>query len=460
MNTGTQKEQLTSLRQYFDSSITRPYAFRLQQLKQLKRSILAHEQHINDALQADLKKSPEETWVTETGLLLQEISHTIKHLKQWMQPERVSTNLLNLPSSSHLYPSPLGVVLVIGPWNFPLQLLLIPVIGAIAAGNCVVMKPSEFAPATASLIEKIIAESYPPGLAMVVQGDGASVIPAMMNDFRFDHIFYTGSIPVGKAISQLAAKDLVPVTLELGGKDPCIVEKDADMKVAARRITVAKFSNAGQMCVAPDYLIVHEDVKDKLLSLMKEAIVQFYGKEPATTDGYCKIINEKRFDKLVSYLSQGNIVYGGEHDRSSLFIDPTVLDNVSLDAPVMNEEIFGPVLPVFTFRVQEEALGIIKRHPNPLSFYIFTSSRKREREWIEKVQFGNGCVNNAAWQFTNHHLPFGGIGQSGSGSYHGKKSFDVFTHKKAVMRTPAWFDPDLKYPPMKGKLKLLKFFLK
>ena len=460
MNIDTQKDQLAAHRRYFDSGMTRSYAFRLEQLKKLKRSILDHEQEIYDALHADLRKSPEETWVTETGLLLQEINHTIKHLKQWMQPEKVGTNLLNLPSSSYLYPSPLGVVLIIGPWNFPLQLLLIPVVGAIAAGNCIVIKPSEFAPATATLVEKMISESFPPELATVMQGDGAAVIPAMMNTFRFDHVFYTGSIPVGKAIYQLAAKDLVPVTLELGGKDPCIVEKDADLKVAARRITVAKFANAGQMCVSPDYLIVHEDVKGKLLELIKKSIVKFYGSNPAESGGYCKIINEKRFDKLISYLSQGKIVYGGQYNRQSFFIEPTLLDEVYPDAPVMSEEIFGPVLPIFTFREQQEAIDIIKRNPNPLSFYVFTGSSKKQKEWIEKVQFGNGCVNNAAWQFTNHHLPFGGIGQSGIGSYHGKRSFDVFTHRKAVMKTPAWFDPDIKYPPMKGKLKLLKFFLK
>jgi aldehyde dehydrogenase (NAD+) len=460
MHTTAAAEHLAKLRRYFDSGITRPYAFRAEQLRKLKAAIKKYEKEIEAVLYTDLKKTPEEFWVTETGLLMQEINHTMKHLKEWMQPEKVSTNLLNLPSSSCLYPSPLGVVLIIGPWNFPLQLMLIPVVGAIAAGNCVVMKPSEFAPATASLIEKIIADSLSPDLAIVAQGDGAEVVPAMMNSFRFDHVFYTGSIPVGRAIYQMAAKDLVPVTLELGGKDPCIVEKDADLKTAARRIAVAKFTNAGQMCVSPDYLLVHEEVKDKLLSLIKEAVVKFYGENPAESYGYNKIINEKRFDKLVSYLSQGKIIYGGQYNRSTLFIAPTIMDEVSADAPVMKEEIFGPVLPVFTFREQQEALDIISRNPNPLSFYVFTGSSKKEKEWIEKVQFGNGCVNNAAWQFTNHHLPFGGIGQSGTGSYHGRKSFNVFTHKKAVMKTPAWFDPDIKYPPMKGKLKLLKFFLK
>lgn len=451
---------LQNQRVYFDSGATRSYEYRRKQLLALKNAILQHEQEINTALHTDLKKTPEECWVTETGLLMQEISHILKHLRDWMRPESTGTNLLNLPSSSYLLPSPRGVVLIIGPWNFPLQLLLIPVAGAIAAGNCVVMKPSEFAPATAQIIGKIIASAFKPEEAVVIQGDGATVVPQMMNNFRFDHVFYTGSIPVGKAIYQLAAKDLVPVTLELGGKDPCVVEADADLKVAARRIAVGKFTNAGQMCVCPDYLLIHESVKDKFIGYLKEATRKFYTDNPATAEEYGKIINEKRFDKLVSYLSQGNVLLGGSHDRSKLFIEPTVIDNVKLDSPVMQEEIFGPILPVFTFNTQEEVLKIINLNPNPLSFYVFTSSSKKEKEWLEKVQFGAGCINNVAWQFSNHHLPFGGVGQSGIGAYHGKHSFDVFSHKKAVMKTPTWFDPDIKYPPMKGKMGILKMFLK
>jgi aldehyde dehydrogenase (NAD+) len=383
-----------------------------------------------------------------------------QHALHFLAQLRTRTNLVNLPSSSRLYPSPLGVVLIIGPWNFPLQLLLIPAIGAIAAGNAVVLKPSEYAPATAQLISKMIHETFPENLVQVVEGDGAELVPAMMNQFRFDHVFYTGSIPVGKAIYQLAAKDLVPVTLELGGKDPCVVEADASLEVAARRIVLGKYSNAGQMCVSPDYLIVHHSVKDRLLELMKKYIVQFFGDDPSTTYGYNKIINTKNFDRLTRYLTDGKIVTGGQYNRDTLFIAPTILDEVSPHAPVMKDEIFGPILPVFPFTTQEEALALIRRHPNPLSFYIFTSSKKKEQDWIEKVQFGSGCVNNTAMQFTNHHLPFGGVGQSGIGAYHGRDSFDVFTHYKSVMKTPAWFDPALKYPPLKGKMKLLKFFIK
>jgi aldehyde dehydrogenase (NAD+) len=340
--------------------------------------------------------------------------------------------------------------------EFSVAVLLIPFAGAIAAGNCVVLKPSEYAPATATVIAKMIEEIFPKELALVVQGDGAEMVPAMMSNFRFDHVFYTGSIPVGKSIYQMAAKELVPVTLELGGKGPCVIEKDADLKVAARRIVVGKF---GQMCVCPDYLLAHAEVKDTLIDLIRGNIVKFYGDHPADGYGYGKIVNEKRFDKLVSYLSQGKVVAGGEYDRSKLFIAPAILEDVALDAPVMQEEIFGPILPVFSFRTDAEAINIIDRNPNPLSFYVFTGSSKKEKEWLERIQFGTGCVNNAAWQFSNHYLPFGGVGQSGIGGYHGKHSFDVFTHKKAVMKTPTWFDPAVKYPPLKGKLKLLKWLV-
>lgn len=451
---------LRQMRQFFDSAVTRPYAFRKQQLIAFKNALNKYEKEIYDALYADLKKVPEESWFTENGLLMQEINYSLKNLQDWMQPERVGTNLINLPSLSYLYPSPKGVVLVIGPWNFPLQLLLIPVAGAIAAGNCVVVKPSEFAPATGAIIEKIISEIFSKKYVMVVQGDGATVVPDMMNNFRFDHVFYTGSIPVGKAIYQLAAKDLVPVTLELGGKDPCVVESDANLRVAAKRIVLGKFSNAGQMCVSPDYLLVHSSVKDKLLNYLIEYTQKFYGENPAETYGYDKIINEKRFDRLISYLNQGRIVFGGKYDKAKLFISPTIIDELLPDAPVMQEEIFGPILPVFTFSSKEEALSLINKHPNPLSFYVFTGSKKKEEEWLSAVQFGAGCVNNTAMQFTNHHLPFGGVGQSGIGAYHGKNSFDVFTHRKSVMKTPTWFDPAIKYPPLKGKLKLLKLFIK
>jgi len=451
---------LEKMRQYFNGGETKPYSFRKEQLKKLKASILNHEEQLYDALYTDLKKSKEETWVTETGMVIAELNAAIKDLRNWMEPERVSTNLLNLPSGSRVMREPLGVVMIIGPWNYPVQLLINPLIGAIAAGNCAVIKPSELAPATAAVIKRIVENAFPPEYILCVQGEGQALIPAMMNNFTFDHIFFTGSTAVGKIIYKMAAERLVPVTLELGGKSPCVVESDANIKVAARRIAVTKFSNAGQMCVAPDYVLVHASVKDKLLSELKATLPKFFSEKPEESYNYGKIINERQFNRIAGYLSNGSIEFGGRTDKEKLFIEPTILTNISLDAPVMNDEIFGPVLPVISFETMEEAKAIIDRHPNPLSFYIYTSSSRKEEEWLQAIPAGGACVNNSSWHLTNHHLPFGGRGFSGMGCYHGKYSFETFSHKKAVMKTPTWFDPAIKYPPFKGKLKLFKWVIK
>lgn len=448
------------MRQFFESGKTRSYAFRREQLIKLKNAVRKFEEPLHKALYADLKKSPEECWVTETGFLQAELSNAIKNLKRWMQPELVPTNLLNIPSSSRVMKEPLGVVLIIGPWNYPLMLLLTPLVGAIAAGNCAVIKGSEFAPATASVIRQMMEENFDKEYIFFQDGDGATEIPAMMNHFSFDHVFYTGSTAVGKIIYRMAAERLVPVTLELGGKSPCVVESDAHIKVAARRIVQTKFSNAGQMCVAPDYVLVHAGIKEKLVAALKEAIGRFYGEQPEESYNYGKIINEKQFSRLIAYLDQGTIVHGGRTDKQQLFIEPTILDNVPLDAPVMQDEIFGPVLPLIPFQTSEEALAVIAKHKNPLAFYVFTSNSRTEKKWLEGVAFGGGCVNNASWHLTNHHLPFGGRGFSGTGHYHGRYSFETFSHKKAVMKTPAWFDPAIKYPPFKGKLKLFKWVIR
>jgi aldehyde dehydrogenase (NAD+) len=451
---------LQQMHSYFETGETRSYEFRKAQLLLLKKTVIKYEEDIYTALYTDLKKSREEAYASELGLLIAEINTTLKNLKEWMRPKSVGTDFVNLPSSSKIYRDPLGVVLIISPWNYPLQLLLIPLVGAIAGGNCVMLKPSEFASATANVLERIIREIYEPEYIHIIQGDGAAIIPSMMNAFRFDHVFYTGSIPVGKIIYQLAAKDLVPVTLELGGKSPAIVERDADLNVAARRIALGKFINAGQTCIAPDYLLVHESIKDKFLGKLKETISSFYGEDKMASEEYGKIINEKRFDKLLSYLSEGKIIVGGENDKSKLFIAPTVLENVSVDSSVMKDEIFGPILPVLYFNSHEEALKIIQHNANPLAFYLFTSNAAKEKEWIESIPFGGGCINNTTWHFTNHHIPFGGIGNSGIGAYHGKNTFDTFTHAKPVMKTPTWFDPNIKYPPFKGKLKIFKWVIR
>ncbi len=453
-------QELNNLRSFYNTGATRPYAFRKLQLKKLKVCIQQYEQELYSALHADLKKSPEECWVTENGFLLAEMNNILRNLEYWMQPESVSTNLLNLPSSSFVLKEPLGVVLIIGPWNYPLQLLFTPLVGAIAAGNCVVLKPSEFATATAAVMKKIIGEIFDPGYILFAEGEGASVIPGMMNEFVFDHVFYTGSTSVGKIIYQLAAKDLVPVTLELGGKSPCVVEAEVDIIVAAKRIALAKFSNAGQMCVAPDYVLVHASQKEKLIGELKKALRHFFGDDASRHENYGKIINEKHFDRLIGYLGDGTILHGGKSARESLFIEPTIMDAINLQSPIMKEEIFGPILPILSFDSREEALAIIAANKNPLSFYVFTSNFRKEQEWLETVAFGGGCVNNASWHLTNHHLPFGGRGYSGTGSYHGKFSFDTFSHKKSVMKTPTWFDPAIKYPPFKGKLRLFKWVIR
>jgi len=450
---------LNAMRTYFAAGATRSYDYRKQQLLALKKALISHEQEIYGALYADLKKSPEEVWITENGFVLNEINHTIKWLSAWMEPEKKGTNLLNFPSSSYVVKEPLGVVLIIGPWNYPLQLLLMPLVGAIAAGNCVVLKPSEFAPATAAVMQKIVEAVFPKEYVLYVPGDGADVIPAMMNHFSFDHIFYTGSTAVGKIIYKMAAERLVPVTLELGGKSPCVVTGAANIKVAANRIVITKLSNAGQMCVAPDYVLVHASVKEELVDAMKKKIIQFFTEQPVNSDEYGKIINEKQFNRILSYLSNGRVIHGGDHDISRLYISPTILDHVVADSAIMQEEIFGPILPVISYQTEEEALAVINKNPNPLAFYIFSSDDKETNRWIEHVPSGAACINNASWHVTNHHLPFGGRGYSGTGRYHGKYSFDTFSHEKAVLKTPTWFDPAMKYPPFKGKLKLFKKFM-
>jgi len=450
---------LTAMRNYYNSGATMSYAFRKEQLRKLKHAVLRYEKEIHRALLLDLKKSAAESYAGETGLLLAEIRVAISHLREWMRPKWVPGNLVNFPSSSKIYHDPLGVVLIIAPWNYPFQLSLIPLVGAIAAGNCSVLKPSELAPATSDILQKIITEIYPPEYISIVLGDGATLIPVMIRSFRFDHIFYTGSRNVGKIIYQMAAADLVPVTLELGGKSPAIIEYDANIRVTARRIALAKFANIGQTCIAPDYLLVHEYIQSAFIEALKRCIVEFFGTDAAISRSYGKIINEKRFDQLVSYLDQGEIIFGGQHNRSSLYIAPTLMKNVSVESGLMRDEIFGPILPIFPFTCREEALPILQLNPDPLSFYVFTSDLKKEKSWVTGFRFGGGCINNAAWQFTSHHLPFGGVGDSGIGAYHGKYSFKTFTHAKPVLKSATWMDLNLKYPPFDGKLKWFKRFI-
>ena len=448
--------QLEALRQYFQSGATQSFDFRLLQLKRLKQLVLDNEQALYKALYADLKKTDEDAWATEVGFFLSELNYTIEHLKGWMQPKSVPTNLVNMPSSSFTIQEPLGVVCIIAPWNYPFQLLFTPLIGAIAGGNCAVLKPSEFAPATAAVMRKIIGDLFPENYILYIEGDGAQVLPPLLSENRFDHIFYTGSTMVGKIIYKLAAEHLVPVTLELGGKSPAVICDDANLRVAARRLANPKFSNCGQMCIAPDFILVPHHLKDELIKELIIAIQKFYGADAESSEHYGKIINDKQWLRLTSYLGDGEIVYGGKSNRETLFIEPTIMVGVQPDAKVMQDEIFGPILPILTYASKEEALAIIQKNPNPLAFYVFTENQADENYWLTNVPSGGACVNNATMHITNHELPFGGRGYSGTGGYHGKLSFDTFTHTKSVLKTPTWIDPSFKYPPYKGKGWLLK----
>lgn len=448
--------ELKLMSQFFNSGVTQSYKYRKQQLQKLKQVVEKYETEIYEALHKDLKKSPEECWVTENGMVLAEIKYAIKNLKRWMKPEKVRTNLLNFPSSSYIMKEPLGVVLIISPWNYPFQLLLKPLVGAIAAGNCIVLKSSEFAPATSRLMKQMIAETFDQRYILFTEGVGAEVVPQMMQQFTFDHIFFTGSTTVGKLIYQLAAQHLTPVTLELGGKSPCVVEKDADIIVAAKRIALTKFSNVGQMCVAPDYLLVHHSKREAIIEALKNTIDKFYSNNQQELAHYGKIINEKQFDRVVNYLKDGTVVHGGNHDKSALYIAPTLMTAVDLEAPIMKEEIFGPILPIIPFQTKEEAMDIISKNKNPLAFYVFTSSLEKANDWLQSVPAGGGCINNTVWHLTNHYLPFGGRGNSGIGQYQGRSTFDTFTHRRSILKTPTWFDPAIKYPPFGGKLNLFK----
>jgi aldehyde dehydrogenase (NAD+) len=447
---------LSNIREFYNSGATLPYAFRMKQLEKLKNAVHKYENEISRALFNDLKKSKEESWVTETGLLMEELKNAVKHLHKWMKPGKVPSGLVTFPSTAKIYRDPLGVVLIIAPWNYPLQLVLIPLVGAIAGGNCAVVKPSELAPHTEKIILTIIQEVFPENYIKVITGNGAEVVPAMMNQFRFDHIFYTGSTTVGREIYKQAAEKLIPVTLELGGKSPCIVYEDADLKVAAKRIIFGKFLNAGQTCIAPDYILVQENIKEIFLNELKDSIQRFYSTDPSSSYDFGKIINVNRFNTLAGYLNEGQIFFGGKREREALYIEPTILTNITLNDTVMKEEIFGPVLPVLSFNTTEEAMKMVGQNENPLAFYLFTKNKPTEKEWIEKIPFGGGCINNTVSHFANEHFPFGGIGNSGIGAYHGKNTFNVFTHSKPVLNSSTLIDPSMKYPPLKGKLKLLK----
>lgn len=455
------EESFNMKRKYFDDGNTRSYEFRIEQLTKLKQMIKKNEKEILEALYLDLHKPAFEAFTAEIGILYEEINYAIKHLKSWMKPEKIQTPIILQPSTSYVYSDPLGVVLIIGPWNYPFQLLLAPLVGVISAGNCAMIKPSHQTKHTSDLVAKIIGETYSQEYISVVQGPGAMVGPMLIEKFRFDHIFFTGSPSVGKSIAGMAAKHLTPVTLELGGKSPVIVDKDANIDVAARRVTWAKYFNAGQTCVCPDYLLVHESIKDEFLNKMKFCIKEFFGDKPIESENFGRIVNEKRFDILKEYLNEGNIVIGGENDRESKFISPTVIDGINMSSKIMKEEIFGPILPVMAYNDIHETLNIVRKNRYPLALYLFTKNKEVESFVLENIEFGGGCINNGMIHLVNSKMPFGGVGNSGMGRYHGKYSFDTFSHKKSVVKTGEWLDPSLRYAPYSGKkLNLAKKFFK
>lgn len=451
------EESVASQHEYFNQGTTGDLSFRKEQLIKLKSILRENERALIEALEKDFQKPPFESYGTEIGILYSEIEHILKHLKKWMKPERVSGSLINFPSSSYIYHQPYGVSLVIGAWNYPILLSISPVLGSMAAGNCSIIKPSEMAGHSSGLLAQIINSNFDPGYLKVVEGAAETTQELLKQPL--DYIFFTGSTGVGKIIMKAAAEQLTPVTLELGGKSPAIVSADADLSVSARRIAWGKFLNAGQTCVAPDYVYVHEDVKEKLLKKMTLEISNFFGSDPGKSQDFARIINTRHFNRLKPFLDCGRIVIGGRSDENDLYIEPTVLDDISWDDDIMKEEIFGPILPVMPFKDLASVIDVIKEKPTPLSLYIFSKSKEIQQQIIQEIPFGGGCINDTVTHLGNHNLPFGGLGQSGFGSYHGKSSFEVFSHKKSIMKKPTWLDNPLRYAPYEGKLKWLKKFI-
>jgi aldehyde dehydrogenase (NAD+) len=441
-------------KEYYQTGATKEVSFRIEQLKKLKKLLKNHEKEIFDALEKDFSKPPFETYGTELGILYTELDHLIKHVASWAKPKTVSGSLINFPSKNTVYSEPYGVALVIGAWNYPIQLTLNPVIGAMAAGNCVIAKPSEMASRSSAIMARFINEAFDPGYLHVVEG--AAETSQQLLDAPPDYIFFTGSTRVGKIIMKAAAEHLIPVTLELGGKSPAIVDETADLHTAAKRIAWGKFVNAGQTCVAPDYLYVHSSVQSQLMDELRQSIKEFYGTNPAQSPDYPRIINDDHFNRLTDFLNNGTITAGGEHASDERYIAPTILSDVSWNDAVMQEEIFGPVLPVLSYEEIEEAINQINTRPKPLALYLFSETKSRQQRIINEIPFGGGCINDSIAHLGNHNLPFGGIGNSGMGSYHGKASFDVFSHRKSIMKKTTWFDVPLRYPPYKDNLKWLK----
>ena len=446
-------------RDFFNTGITLPVSYRIKALKELQDNIRKNQKEIAEALKKDLGKSEIEAFMCEIGLVLSEISFMLKHVRSYAKDKRVKSPLTNFPSSSFVKSSPYGVTLIMSPWNYPFLLSMDPLVDALSAGNTVILKPSAYSPATSCIIEKIIKESFDPQYVNVITGGRAE--NACLLEQKFDYIFFTGSQAVGKEVLRHAAQYLTPATLELGGKSPCIVDASAKIELTAKRLVWGKFLNCGQTCVAPDYLLCHSSVKEKLIACIKKEIKNQFGEEALKNPDYGKIINQKHFERLCSLINEDKIVYGGKRDSSSLQIEPTLLDNVSWEDSVMGEEIFGPILPVLTFDNDEEIYKLLQNKQMPLAFYLFSQNKKQIKEFTSRFSFGGGCINDCVIHLATSSMGFGGVGESGMGAYHGKVGFDTFSHKKSMVNRKTFMDVPLRNQPFSGlKYKLLKIFLR
>ena len=427
---------------------------RIKLLKKLLISIQNHESAIIEALQKDFKKPPFETYITEINYVISDLKHTISNVENWSKPKRVWPSILNFPSSDHIYTEPYGRVLIISPWNYPFQLAMCPLIAAIAAGNTIVLKPSELTFNTSQLITKIVEEVFDVKEVVVVHG-GAEFTQSLLEK-RWDYIFFTGSVFVGKIVAQAAAKNLTPYTLELGGKNPCIVDEGADLEIAVKRIVWGKFINAGQTCIAPDYILVQGKEKYNFVELLKKEIIRVYGENPEESKDFSRIINSKNWHRLNEMIDHTKVLFGGITNENEKYISPTLLDEPSLNSEVMKDEIFGPILPIISYHDEKDLENIISKYEKPLALYVFTNDKKFAERMITKFSFGGGCVNDCMVHFSNHRLPFGGVGHSGIGAYHGKLGFDSFSHQKAIVKKPNWADNPIRYAPYKNKLNFIK----
>lgn len=451
-------ELVRGQRRFFEKGHTKSLAFRMQALERLEKIVKRNEGEIRHALYQDLHKSSFESYMTEMGMVFSELDFVKRHLKGWMRKKTVPTPLAQFPSRSFVTYEPYGVVLVMAPWNYPFMLCMDPLIGAVAAGNCCILKPSGYAKHVSAVIVKMIREAFPPEFVAVVEGGRAENQELL--EQRFDYIFFTGGVTVGRLVMEKAARYLTPVTLELGGKSPCIVDNTANLKMAAKRLVFGKYLNSGQTCVAPDYLLVQEDVKEKFLVYVKHFIRQMFGKEPLKNPDYPRMINEKHYHRVMGLLKDEKAETGGYGDEKRLQIAPTVLTGITEGSPVMQEEIFGPVLPVLTFGEIEEAIKLIKEREKPLALYLFTRDARTEKRVLRNLSFGGGCINDTIIHLATPHMGFGGVGGSGMGSYHGKESFDTFSHKKSVVKKSDIIDLPIRYQPYtEGKEWLLRRFL-